>query len=404
MTTLDGLSGALAQISQIQASFPALAPEPAPAEGGFAAVLQQVASISGGVAGAPGAPAPDLTGSYGWPLEEGKALPASLAGAGATGGQSALLYGSTMAPAIGTASALQAAGVQATGPQATGDQAVAQAEKYLGVPYLWGGTDPAQGLDCSGLVQDVYASLGITLPRTSQQQATAGEAVPSLAQAQPGDLVFYPGSDGTASSPGHVGIYIGNGQMIDAPHAGTGVRIDPVGTPTAIRRVTGQAPSTGGTGGVGNAGGAATYAGLMQPPGGTTGLAPGGEVPSQYQSIFQAASAISGVPGTLLSAVAGTESGFQPGAVSGAGAEGLMQLMPGTAASMGVNPFDPAQAVPAAAQLLASYHQQFGSWSLALAAYNAGPGAVQQYSGVPPYPQTQAYVQGVLSRAGMQGQ
>jgi soluble lytic murein transglycosylase-like protein len=81
-----------------------------------------------------------------------------------------------------------------------------------------------------------------------------------------------------------------------------------------------------------------------------------------------------------------------------------MQLMPSTAASLGVNPFNPSQAVNAAAQLLSNYHEQFGSWSLALAAYNAGPAAVQAYSGVPPYTQTQNYVQTVLSRAGMEGQ
>ena len=79
-----------------------------------------------------------------------------------------------------------------------------------------------------------------------------GTPVASLAEAQPGDLVFFPGSDGTAASPGHVGIYIGNGEMIDAPHTGTDVRVEPVGDPTAIRRVIGMTspgmatPSTGG--------------------------------------------------------------------------------------------------------------------------------------------------------------
>jgi soluble lytic murein transglycosylase-like protein len=102
--------------------------------------------------------------------------------------------------------------------------------------------------------------------------------------------------------------------------------------------------------------------------------------------------------------VAQTESDYQPGAVSGAGAEGLMQLMPSTAASLGVNPFDPAQAVNGAARLLSSYHNTYGSWSLALAAYNAGPAAVEQYSGIPPYAQTQTYVQTVLARAGMDAQ
>ena len=78
-----------------------------------------------------------------------------------------------------------------------------------------------------------------------------------------------------------------------------------------------------------------------------------------------------------------------------------MQLMPSVASSLGVDPFDPGQAIPAAARLLSSYRDQFGSWPLALAAYNAGPGAVEEYSGIPPYAQTTAYVSSVLTAAGM---
>jgi soluble lytic murein transglycosylase-like protein len=107
------------------------------------------------------------------------------------------------------------------------------------------------------------------------------------------------------------------------------------------------------------------------------------------------------VPEDLLKAVAAAESSFQPGAVSGAGAEGLMQLMPSVASSLGVNPFNPGQSITGAARLLSSYHDQFGSWPLALAAYNAGPGAVQEYSGIPPYAQTTTYVSSVLSAAGI---
>jgi soluble lytic murein transglycosylase-like protein len=107
------------------------------------------------------------------------------------------------------------------------------------------------------------------------------------------------------------------------------------------------------------------------------------------------------VPEDLLKAVAGAESSYQTGAVSGAGAEGLMQLMPSVASSLDVNPFSPGQSISGAARLLSSYHQQFGSWPLALAAYNAGPGAVEEYSGIPPYSQTTAYVSSVLTSAGM---
>lgn len=118
---------------------------------------------------------------------------------------------------------------------------------------------------------------------------------------------------------------------------------------------------------------------------------------SDYDALFQAAGSRYGVDPDLLAAVARTESGMDPTAVSSAGAQGLMQLMPGTAAGLGVtDPFDPAQAVDGAARLLRSHLDRFGSVDLALAAYNAGAGAVAQHGGIPPYPETQAYVRRVL--------
>jgi cell wall-associated NlpC family hydrolase len=267
------------------------------------------------------------------------------------------------------------------GPSVSGASVVADAQDYLGVPYQWGGTNPSTGLDCSGFVQRVYGDLGISLPRTSQQQATVGTAVAGIADAQPGDLVFFePGADG----PGHVGIYIGNGQMIDAPHTGTSVQIQPVGEPSAIRRV-------------------------LSPPGNPITSAvdlPGAipsslDVPSTLVPLFESASAKTGVPVSLLAAVAKQESGFNANAVSSAGAQGMMQLMPSTASGLGVNAFDPAQAIGGAAQLLGSYLQRYnGSVPLALAAYNAGPGAVARYGGVPPYAQTTGYVNNILAMLG----
>jgi len=117
----------------------------------------------------------------------------------------------------------------------------------------------------------------------------------------------------------------------------------------------------------------------------------------QYDSVFAAATSRYGLPVGLLQAVAGTESGGNPSAVSGAGAEGIMQMMPSVAAGLGVDPFDPSQAIPAAAGMLSSYLQRFGSVPLALAAYNAGPGAVETYGGIPPFPQTVDYVDKVES-------
>jgi cell wall-associated NlpC family hydrolase len=103
----------------------------------------------------------------------------------------------------------------------TGQAAVAIAMNYLGVPYRWGGAVPATGFDCSGLVRFVYAQLGINLVHYA---ATQFASFPKLspAQLQPGDLVFFePKMDG----PGHVGLYIGHDQMIEAPHTGAVVRI-----------------------------------------------------------------------------------------------------------------------------------------------------------------------------------
>jgi cell wall-associated NlpC family hydrolase len=117
-----------------------------------------------------------------------------------------------------------------TTPPGTGsDQAaLAAARTQLGVPYIWGGEAPYVGFDCSGLVQWAYLQAGIELPRTSQAQWTALPHLPAGAALQPGDLVFFAGSDGSMTAPGHVGIYVGNGQMLNAPYTGTDIRIDTI--------------------------------------------------------------------------------------------------------------------------------------------------------------------------------
>ncbi|MEV0169634.1 NlpC/P60 family protein [Streptomyces sp. NPDC050803] len=99
--------------------------------------------------------------------------------------------------------------------------AVAAARSAVGKPYVWGANGP-NGFDCSGLMQWSYAQAGVSLPRTSQGQRYAGRQVP-LAQAQPGDLVTYRGD------ASHVGMYMGNGQVVHAPYPGAPVRYDPVG-------------------------------------------------------------------------------------------------------------------------------------------------------------------------------
>jgi len=120
-----------------------------------------------------------------------------------------------------------------------------------------------------------------------------------------------------------------------------------------------------------------------------------------YADLFRSAARKYGVDARLLASVAKHESSFNPKAVSPAGAQGLMQLMPGTARGLGVDdPFDPAQAIDGAARMLRSLLKEFGRTDLALAAYNAGPGAVRKYDGIPPYRETQNYVRRIMSDLG----
>lgn len=146
-------------------------------------------------------------------------------------GSSSLLDGLT---ALGNGAGIQ--GV--TGPaqvgmgqgSALGDRVIDEAKTWLGVPYKWGGNTRA-GVDCSGFTKNVMAKFGVDLPRVARQQMTQGTEVPSLAQAQKGDLVVF--NNGT-----HIGIYVGDGKMIDAPQPGRNVQIrDVYETPTTIRRV-----------------------------------------------------------------------------------------------------------------------------------------------------------------------
>jgi soluble lytic murein transglycosylase-like protein len=121
----------------------------------------------------------------------------------------------------------------------------------------------------------------------------------------------------------------------------------------------------------------------------------------QYDALVNQAAARYGLDPAVLHGLIQQESGFDPNSTSSAGAEGLTQLMPSTAASLGVtNPLDPGQSIDGGARYLSQMMAQFGgNVSNALAAYNAGPGAVQRYGGIPPYAETQSYVAKVLAYA-----
>ncbi|CAB4730904.1 MAG: transglycosylase SLT domain-containing protein [Nocardioides sp.] len=284
----------------------------------------------------------------------------------------------------GATAAYSPTGAPATSSTTTADAVIAEAKKYVGMPYVWGGSSPADGgMDCSGLLQYVYGKYGVDLPRVSADQARAGVEVGSLAEARPGDLVAWDNSSRNVGAD-HIAMYLGDGMILDAPRTGLDIRIISIedaglGTPDYIRRVLPDSP--------------VTSSAPVAAPSSTSSVA---GVP--YADLFNAAGRQYGVDPVLLAAMARTESNFDPAAVSPAGAQGLMQLMPGTAKGLGVtDPFDPTQSVDGAARLMRDLLDRFGRIDHALAGYNAGPGAVLRYDGIPPYAETQGYVSKILA-------
>ena len=163
------------------------------------------------------------------------ALSAALGGTAGTGISSlanSLGLGSTTA--VGALKGLTAPGTVPAAGAATGTDVVAMAKKYIGVPYVWGGTNPATGMDCSGFTQRVFKDLGIEIPRVVSDQMRQGTPVASLAEAKPGDLLVSFGGD-------HISIYLGNGKAIDAPVPGKTIQIrdawEQHSNLTSIRRI-----------------------------------------------------------------------------------------------------------------------------------------------------------------------
>jgi cell wall-associated NlpC family hydrolase len=116
-----------------------------------------------------------------------------------------------------------AARIKQTGKGNLRDELVKTAKRFIGIPYLWGGTTAKNGFDCSGLTMVSYRLNGLNLPRVSRSQFKAGKWV-SKKNLQPGDLVFFATKGGTRVT--HVGMYVGNGNFIHAPRTGKNVRIE----------------------------------------------------------------------------------------------------------------------------------------------------------------------------------
>jgi soluble lytic murein transglycosylase-like protein len=121
-----------------------------------------------------------------------------------------------------------------------------------------------------------------------------------------------------------------------------------------------------------------------------------GSYKGEYLAVAKALAAKHGIPEDLFLRLIQQESGWNPGAVSHKGATGLAQLMPGTARKLGVDINDPVENLEGGARYLRMMYDKFGSWRLALAAYNAGPGAVEKHGGIPPFAETKNYVKAIL--------
>jgi len=121
-----------------------------------------------------------------------------------------------------------------------------------------------------------------------------------------------------------------------------------------------------------------------------------GAYKGEYLALAKAAARKHGIPEDLFLRLVQQESGWNPNAVSHKGATGLAQLMPDTARSLGVNIHDPQQNLEGGARYLRKMYDRFGNWRLALAAYNAGPGAVEKHGGIPPFAETKGYIRAIL--------
>jgi peptidoglycan DL-endopeptidase CwlO len=278
--------------------------------------------------------------------------------------------------ASGTSSVSGSAGSSAVS-SALGVSAVADAAASLGLSTASGTTS-----DASAIAQALGLSDGST--------NAAGTADTSAATGSFDELLASLGVDPTSLGSGLTGTSAMTGTVTGTS---TGAGFDQV-FGAAVQRLRSQWTATG----VGVA--PASYATPVSGAASTTvqGVAVDGSVSATtpYASLFEAAGARYGIPPKVLAAIGWVESRYRTDAVSSAGAVGMMQFLPGTAASMGVDPYDPASAIDGTARYLRSALDRFGDLGEAIAAYNVGPGAIANAGGVQSGTQAERYLTKVV--------
>ena len=238
------------------------------------------------------------------------------------------------------------------------------------------------------------------------EQAVAQRVQQVQALIEAAGLLASGGTPAVAGASSSTAQAVGAGgfaSVLQAATAGTGTGVAATGTASAdVPGIAGSSMAIGGdASGVVDGTGIAGTQELADLPGQSAQGAGASAGSGEYESLIDQAAARNGLDPAVLHGLIQQESGFDPSATSSAGASGLTQLMPGTAASLGVaNPLDPAESIEGGARYLGQLTAEFGgNTEEALAAYNAGPGAVQQYGGIPPYAETQSYVSKVLGDA-----
>jgi peptidoglycan DL-endopeptidase CwlO len=285
----------------------------------------------------------------------------------------------------------------------------ARARSYEGTPYVLGGNDPARGIDCSGFVTSLLRGFGAKIsgrPTTTTYRSQLAAPV-SWDDIRPGDVLLSAANPRDPTSGEHMALYVGGGLMAESTTArnergGNGVRIRPVeGTNLQPHRMKEPVPGLGDA--TEWAQWSAGRAEQGKSPGTNVHVLSAGDrqgglagVPESVRGQIAQVAQEEGVDPALFAALIRQESGFKPGARSGAGAIGLTQLMPATARGLGVDPNDLMQNLKGGARYLRQQLQAAGGdVEKALAAYNAGPGVLskprERWPG-----ETQRYVPAVL--------